>query len=145
MMTNTLTLADVERISGRAAYEHLARDLAVPILAGVQAQGDVIVVPCNATPGGGAVDVGPAGVDVVVALSDGRHAHTLIAPDGGCTVRVVPDDARRNGSLTLAIVDATAPVYLLHAEHGASGLAPGRYELRGQRVWDAAEARRVAD
>ncbi len=59
-------------------------------------------------------------------LLDGVHPHVLVADPGTC-----PLDG---GSFT-----ATAPVYLMHPEHGATGLAPGTYATRRQREW-----RRVA-
>jgi hypothetical protein len=35
--------------------------------------------------------------------------------------------------LAIALVDTMAPVYLLHREHGGTGIAPGRYAVRRQR------------
>lgn len=141
-MTATLTLADVEAMSDRQVYDWLDRSVSVPIHDGMQAQGDIIVVPISRTPGGGAVDCPRHGIDVVPSVNGG-HAHTLLAPDGGCTVRLTrttgPED------LVIALIDTTETCYLLHAEHGASGIAPGRYEIRRQREWSAAEARRIAD
>jgi hypothetical protein len=141
---NTLTLSDVERHAGRTCYGHVSEALAeieVPVLDGPQAQGDLLIVPVARTAGAGAVDV-TAPVDVIPAVNGG-HAHTLVAPDGGC--RIALRSTGGADDLVLALVDAEQPVYLLHAEHGATGLAPGSYELRGQREFDAAEARRVAD
>ena len=141
---NTLTLSDVERHAGRSCYDHVSEALAeieVPVIDGPQAQGDLLIVPVARTAGGGAVDVtGP--VDIIEAINGG-HAHTLVAPDGGCRAHV----RRPTGAddLVLATIDNTMPVYLLHAEHGAMGLAPGSWEMRGQREFDAAEARRIAD
>ncbi|WP_285572884.1 hypothetical protein [Actinoallomurus iriomotensis] len=47
--------------------------------------------------------------------------------------------------LTLGAFEATAPVYLLHAEHGATGCAPGKYAVRRQREFEGRRARLVAD
>lgn len=138
----TLTLGDIETIADRACYDWLDRTLVTPIIDTVQAQGDVLVVPVTRTAGAGAVDVPRSGVDVVRAV-DGSHAHTLLAPDGGC--RIVLRDSGSADDLVIALIDSTETCYLLHAEHGATGLAPGRYEVRRQREFDAAEARRIAD
>ena len=119
----------------------LLADVDVPVLAGPQSQGNLLAIPTDRHRDGTAVNVPSAGVDII-APADGGHAHTLVAPDGA-TVQLChsadPND------LVLAVVECDAPVYLLHAEHGATGLAAGRWELRGQREYDAAEARRVAD
>lgn len=139
------TLADIEQIAGRKCYDHVSdlfADVEVPILDEPQCQGDLLIVPVKRTAGAGAEDVPAAGVDVIAPV-DGGHAHTLVAPDGGCVAHVrEPVDAN---DLVLATVTTDRPVYLLHAEHGATGLAAGNWEIRGQREFDAAEARRVAD
>lgn len=141
----TMTLTDLETIAGRECYGHvrdLLADVEVPVLDGPQSQGDLLAVPTDRRHDDTAVDVPAAGVDIIEA-ADGGHAHTLVAPDGGATIQVRrPTDPN---DLVLAVIECTRPVYLLHAEHGAMGLAPGRWEIRGQREFDAAEARRVAD
>jgi len=35
--------------------------------------------------------------------------------------------------LTLGAVDTSVVAYLIHPEHGATGIAPGRYVIRRQR------------
>lgn len=141
----TMTLTDIETLAGRECYGHVREMLAdvdVPVLSGPQPQGDLLAVPTDRHHDDSAVDVPRAGVDIIEAVNGG-HAHTLIAPDGGATVQVRrPTEA---DDLVLAVIECTRPVYLLHAEHGATGLAAGRWEIRGQREFDAAEARRVAD
>lgn len=47
--------------------------------------------------------------------------------------------------LAIGLFEATAPVYLLHPEHGASGCAPGSYVVRRQREREDPHARLVAD
>lgn len=141
----TITLDTLETAAGRRCYDHvrdLFADAEIPVMTAVQAQGDVLAVPVTRTPGPDAVDVAAAGVDVI-APADGGHAHTLVAPDGGCRVRLrSPESA---DDLVIAMIDATEPVFLLHTEHGGTGLAAGCWEIRGQREFDAARARRVAD
>ena len=119
----TTTLATIEAVSGITAYDWLARDIEVPVLDGIQAQGDLLVIPIQATPGAGTVTVDRKGVDLVVGV-DGGHTHSLVAPDGGCTVKL--RDTTVGGSpadLTVALLECVNPVYLMHPEHGASGVA----------------------
>lgn len=145
MSTATLTLNEIESIVGRSCYDHVSDEfgsLDIPVLDGPQAQGDLLVVPVSRTPGAAGRPVAGKGVDVVEA-ANGGHAHTLVAPDGGC-VAVVRESSSAD-DLVVALIDCVSPVYLFHMEHGATGIAPGRYEIRGQREFDAAEARRVAD
>lgn len=146
MDTITRTLADIEQTSGLTAYDWLPRDIEVPELDGLQAQGDLLVVPTTRTAGAGATDV-PAGPGIELVKGDqGGHTHSLVAPDGGCTVHL--RDTSVGGStddLVVALVTCTKPVFLMHPEHGASGIAPGNYEIRRQREFNAAEARRIAD
>lgn len=143
-MNSTLTLSDIEQHAGRRCYGHVSDQLAdieIPVLAGVQAQGDLLIVPVRRNAGAGAVEV-TRPVDVIPA-TNGGHAHTLVAPDGGCVAHIRTSTSV--GDLVLATISCTEPVFLLHAEHGATGLAAGNYEMRGQREFDAAEERRVAD
>ena len=44
-MYSELTLSDLTSLSGLEVLEHLDRQVAVPITAGLQAQGDLIVIP----------------------------------------------------------------------------------------------------
>lgn len=132
------TLADIEQIAGRRAYDWLARDLETPVLSGPQAQGDLFVLPITSEVSGS--DVLRAGVDVIEPTADGGHAHTLVAPDGGVALEWVDGHAH-----IIALICVAQPAYLLHDEHGASGIAPGNYELRRQTETSLAEQRRVAD
>ena len=107
----------------------LAQDLDIPVLAGLQHQGDVSVVPAAMVhdyveP---ATYVPAEGVAVVQALSNG-NTHLLLASGD---VRYSPSD----GWLTLGSlhVPPGAEAYLDHPEHGNSGIAPGRYVLRRKR------------
>lgn len=141
----TITLEALETAAGRRCYDHvrdLFADAEVPVLDCSQAQGDLLIVPVSRTAGGGAVGVPAEGVDVI-RPTDGGHAHTLVAPDGGC--RVTLRDSGSTDDLVIAVIETTEPVFLLHAEHGGTGLAPGCWEVRGQREFDAERERRVAD
>jgi hypothetical protein len=129
------TLTDLIGQSGIEVLAHLARDLEIPVLAGVQAQGDVIVLPlgdprfaneAQLQASARWLDVPAAGVEVLRGL----HPHAIVADAATC--RWTTDVVDPSG-LALGVLDATAPVHLLHPEHGAAGIAPGRYLLRHQR------------
>ncbi|MGI5232069.1 hypothetical protein [Actinoallomurus sp. CA-142502] len=83
----------------------------------------------------------PEGVEPLRDTAGG-HSHTLVAAPGTCRWTGMGTDT--NG-LTLGAFEALAPVYLLHAEHGATGCAPGKYAVRRQREVEGRRARLVAD
>jgi hypothetical protein len=136
------TLAEVSTRHAFEVLEHLEADAEVPVLDGLQAQGDLFVVPGAILTGhqrGPDWEVGPAGIAVIEALG-GAHEHRLFAGAPG-TASWYP--ATVEGQV-LGVAECTEPAYLLHPEHGATGIAPGRYELRRQRE-QADEERLVAD
>ncbi len=108
---------------------HHEREALIPIIGGLQAQGDVMVVPAALTLPTATVLVPTAGIAVVKGESGG-NTHLLLA-DGP----VFFESIRGRSELTLGVV--TVPVgsiaYLAHPEHAYAGLAPGSYELRRQR------------
>lgn len=136
------TLADVTGATGFAVLEHLEADAEVPVNDGLQAQGDLFIVPTAAPApgaGGGPQMVPAAGIAVIEAIGGG-HEHRLFAGTPG-TAFWAP--ATRTGQ-SIGVLQCTAPAYVLHPEHGATGIAPGTYELRRQRE-QADEQRLVAD
>lgn len=117
--------------------------LTFPVLEGMQAQGDLIVIPSDLLP----FTLRPAGDWVWVpaegwVVLDGVHPHVLVARPGTCRVKAFSGSSP---GLELALFEATAPVYLMHAEHGATGFAPGSYTARRQREWTKRVVRPVAD
>lgn len=133
----TTTLAELTEQSGLGVLDHLDTALTIPVTAGLQAQGDLLVVPwrmvaaAEARPGAPTTPtpVPPTGIEILRSAGGG-NPHTLLA-DGKCTWTgrwFVDGDG-----LTLGVVDASSVAYLLHPEHGASGIAPGRYVIRRQR------------
>jgi hypothetical protein len=66
------------------------------------------------------------------------YPHTLVADPGTCEWTMAVDDRLR---LALGAFRTTAVAYLLHPEHGGSGVAPGKYVVRRQR--ERAQSRRV--
>lgn len=136
------TLTDIEATV--AYYDHVDLAEPIPVLHGPQAQGDVIAIPIDphakiATAAAKArwVEVPPGGVTLVA----GAHAHVLAADPGTC--RYTLDVVDPTG-LAVAIVTADDTAWLLHPEHGGTGLAAGTWAIRRQRE-QAAEQRLVSD
>jgi hypothetical protein len=116
---------------------HLDRQTAIPILSGLQFQGDVAVVPAERTPSRTPV---PADGVAVVRGEAGTNTHLLLATGAVC---YTPDAfGTVLGVLTVA---EGATAYLAHPEHAFSGIGPGTYELRRQREQGDRETRLVAD
>lgn len=131
----TMTLAELTERTGLDVLDHLERQVTVPVVDGLQAQGDLIVVPLDLL-----VDVReaatarrrpvpPGGVELLRGAAGG-NPHTLVADPGACTWTTDVIDAER---LALGILTTTAPAYLIHPEHGGTGIAPGAYAIRRQR------------
>ncbi|GAA4209297.1 hypothetical protein [Microbispora amethystogenes] len=148
-----VTLASLSHQTGLAVLDHLERSARVPVVDGLHAQGDLIVVPLALIASAVAVrpearwtDVPPEGVELLRGAAGG-NPHTLVADPGTC--RWTADVADAEG-LALGIFEASAVVYLLHPEHGATGCASGAYVVRRQREhispdWHGRTARLVAD
>ena len=140
-MTNR-TLAELEREHGIQVDEHLDRQLDVPVSAGLQRQGDVIVIPSDITPvGGHATTAVPRDGVAVVQGENGGNTHLLLAAGD-----VRYDTLTGTSELDLGVLTVAdgATAYLAHPEHGYAGIAPGTYTMRRQRE-QADEIRMVAD
>ena len=121
------------------------------IVDGLQAQGDLIVVPLpllassvKFSSGWAPVswtDVPPEGIELLRGAAGG-NPHTLVADPGTCrwTTNVADFDG-----LAIGIFETSAVAYLLHPEHGATGCTPGTYVIRRQREHEGHRARLVAD
>jgi hypothetical protein len=130
------TLADLTGATGRPVDLHLMLDLVIPVHDGIQAQGDLIVLPMDDAVGhvtvrSGAAwhEVPPEGVELLRGGAGG-NAHTLVADPGTCLWTADVDDTL---GLALGAFEALDVAYLLHREHGGTGIAPGRYVVRRQR------------
>lgn len=120
-------------------HEHLSRVQIIPVLSGVQFQGDVAVVPTS-----GYVDTGspvPATGVPVVRGENGGNTHALLA-DGPVTWNEGAGAIALD--LGVVVVPDGATAWLAHPEHGYLGIAPGSYYLRRQRE-QADEIRLVQD
>ena len=128
------------------ALAELAAELDVPVVAGLQHQGDVSVIPAAWAPEyrTPTTPVPRAGVPVVRGESGG-NTHALLA-DAGSGVLVTVLDAVSVEDLTVAhlLVPDGAVAWLDHPEHGNSGIGPGEYVLRRKRE-QADIVRMVAD
>jgi hypothetical protein len=142
------TLAEVTTATGFEVLEHLEAETEVPVLDGLQAQGDLFIVPAAswsqtiAPQDGYRRNLKPVAVDgiPVIEAVNGGHEHRLFAGTPG-TAFWAPST---RGGQDIGVLECTQPAYLLHPEHGATGLAPGTYVLRRQRE-QAEEERLVAD
>lgn len=133
------TLATLIDTHGVDVLDHLDRQASVPVLTGMQRQGDVLVIP-NAVKT--ATTVVPAVGVPVVRGEAGGNTHLLLA-DG-----LVFCDTHPASATNLLLATVTVPegstAYLAHPEHGYMGVGPGWYTLRRQREL-ADEIRMVAD
>lgn len=126
--------------------DHLERQVAIPVLDGPQAQGDLIVLPAAMVPT--VTDRGwtpwrpvPAGGVELVRGVAGNNPHTLVADPGTCEWTTSVRDPLE---LAIVLFTNTAPAYLIHPEHGGSGVAPGRWVVRRQQE-SGTRRRLVAD
>jgi hypothetical protein len=140
LMLTTLTLADLTARTGLNVLGHLEREVTIPVIDGLQAQGDLLVIPIAFLAAGPRRDVSivdsarwhevpGAGVEVLRA-GTGGNPHTLVADPGTCRWTTGVSDLQQ---LALGALSTTAVAYLIHPEHGGSGIAPGTYVIRRQR------------
>lgn len=135
------TLADLCDAAGVEVLDHLDLQVTIPVLTGLQAQGDVAVIPRRKGKGV-TITVPPEGIPVVRGEAGG-NTHLLVA-DGPCVWRATTSTDLRNLTLGMVTVPEGSTAFLLHPEHGGMGMAPGTYEIRRQRE-QADEIRVVAD
>ncbi|GAA2612520.1 hypothetical protein GCM10010411_54090 [Actinomadura fulvescens] len=146
--SQTVTLASLSEQTGLAVLDHLERSVSIPVVDGLQAQGDLIVVPHSLLasavrfwPTTSWKDVPAEGVELLRGEAGG-NPHTLVGDPG--TVRWTTGVSDSDG-LAIGVFEASAVAYLLHPEHGASGCAPGTYVVRRQRESEGGRGRLVAD
>lgn len=131
---------------GVTVPDHLAADMEVPILTGVQFQGDIGIIPASMDSfGAGGVKLEPVpdkGIQVIHGEATG-NTHWLHKGFESPGVQW----ARVEHELVLAVVSVPEgqSAELIHTdEHGANAMGPGLYVLRGKR--ELADAiRRVQD
>jgi hypothetical protein len=121
--------------------EHLLADAEIPVITGVQGQGDLLVFPITKTTHK-LIPVPNAGVQVVFGEATGNSHYLQRGFDS-------PDVtyARVEDGLLLAVVSVPdgQTAQLVHTdEHGVNGIGPGLYAIHGKRE-QAEEIRRVTD
>jgi len=125
-MTYGTALAKV----GATVPEHLLADAEVPILAGPQAQGDLLIVPIESTDAV-LIPVPREGVQVVFgeATGNSHFLHQGFDSPGVMYARVDAD-------LLLAVVQVPEgqSAQLIHTdEHGSNGIGAGLYGIHAKR------------
>lgn len=134
------TTAQMIEATGVTVVTEQDFELDIPVLAGIQRQGDVIVIPrlgvLAATPV-------PATGTPVVRGENGGNTHAIYPADGAVFCDVAQPSVRELRVATLMVPEGST-AYLGHPEHGYMGIAPGSYEIRRQREM-AEEMRMVAD
>ncbi|MGV8872905.1 MAG: hypothetical protein ACOH2Q_10280 [Rhodococcus sp. (in: high G+C Gram-positive bacteria)] len=135
-MNSNMTLSTLTTLSGLGVLDYLDREISVPVIDGLQAQGDLIVVPHALVMASVAVtdrnhieNVPLSGLELLRSAVGG-NPHNLVADGGPCTWSSPVFDTR---GLALGILDTSVTAYLIHPEHGATGIAPGRYVIGRQR------------
>lgn len=116
---------------------HLEEQAEIPLLTGLQRQGDVFLVPMKAGQVSGLKPVPAEGIPLVRG-ENGGNTHLLVAEGD---VQFAASQGQDIGTIVVAEGSAA---YVLHPEHGAAGIAPGHYIGRRQRE-QAEEIRLVAD
>jgi hypothetical protein len=132
---STRTLGALATAHGVPILEHLDQQLQIPVLAGLQFQGDIALIPevspSGANPIRADAQVPAEGVAVVRGESGG-NTHLLVA-DGPGVLWAPATNLGTDLTLGHLTVPPGSLAYLLHPEHGANGIAPGTYEIRRQR------------
>lgn len=131
------SLGSIIEVTGVDVDDHLDREELVPVLTGLQVQGDLIVIPTRPSAKQGK-PVGRDGVPVIRSENQG-HTHLLIGEDlAWAPVKQFGQD------IGVVTVPADGTGYLAHPEHGYLAFGPGCYLLRRQRE-QANEIRLVQD
>ncbi|MFD7709925.1 hypothetical protein ACFV6E_06285 [Streptomyces sp. NPDC059785] len=148
MTMPTMTLADLTSRTGLDVLDHLERQVTIPVVDGLQAQGDLIVVPYGFVAHSVRLhswatwtDVPADGVELLRGAAGG-NPHSLVADPGTCRWTTGLRDPL---GLCLGMLDTTAVAYLIHPEHGGTGIAPGRYVVRRQRERGSQRAGRLGN
>ena len=130
----TATLRQLIDKYGFDVHDHLDRDLEIPVHAGLQAQGDLFIIPADPNRDSQGAPVPLDGIPVIEAVGGG-HEHRLFAGQPG-TAFFTPAGAREQD---IGLLECTESAYIAHPEHAYAGIAPGTYILRRQREqadWD---------
>ena len=113
---------------GFDVHDHLDRALEIAVHSGLQAQGDLFIIPVDPYDESQGAPVPFDGIPVIEAIGGG-HEHRLFAGQPG-TAFFTPAGVR---SLDIGLLECTEPAYIAHPEHAYAGIAAGTYLLRRQR------------
>lgn len=140
MTTARTTYGDILAAHDVEIPAHLEAQTAIPVLTGLQVQGDVAIIPTRKSARKGTPV--PAGGVAVVRGESGGNTHLLVTEGPTSWASVVGNPTLLD--LGVVTVPEGATAFLLHTEHGANAMGPGNYTLRRQRE-QADELRVVAD
>jgi hypothetical protein len=133
----SITIETAEQTFGVQVDEHHDRGLQIPVLRGLQFQGDVAVLPIDIDRRASIVSdehVVPRNGVAVVRGEAGGNTHLLL---GAPAAYWAPSDRAGTDPSDLDLGTLTVPdgstAYLAHPEHAFAGIAPGSYILRRQR------------
>ena len=141
---DSMTYGTALKFHGITIPPHLEEDLEVPVLTGLQAQGDLLVAPVEDLNESGLVfEVIPnAGIQVVQGEGSGNTHYLNRGPD---SPGVSWASGQRGVVLGYVRVPAGQTAYLTHTdEHGCNGIGEGTYRIGRQRE-RAEEIRMIAD
>lgn len=129
---------------GVTVPDHLAADAEVPILTGVQAQGDLLVHPVDPVGDRAWLPVPDQGLRVVHGEATG-NTHWLHrgfgSPDVAWAAGRDDEPGPEHGALGHLRVPPGQSALLIHTdEHGANGIGPGTYAIRRKREVHLGEA-----
>lgn len=144
---------------GALVPPHLRADLEVPVLTGVQAQGDLLIFPAElAADAAMAVEwrrVPDTGIALVRSEATGNTHWLHRAPDSQDVqwapsrpvddLHTAPDDPARLRLAHLRVPPGQAALLIHTDEHGANGIGPGTYTVHRKREADAASMRLLED
>ncbi len=139
-MATTLELAAQ---TGVSIVTDIDPSIDIPVSAGMQRQGDVLLIPL-VSGAGKVVDAVPPGGTPVVRGENGGNTHAIYAADGPVFCDSVAATGERLMVAHLSVPDGST-AYLGHPEHGFLGIAAGEYEIRRQREHAEEMSRLVAD
>lgn len=137
----TMTYAEALTKVGATVPDHLVADAEIPILSGPQAQGDLLIVPIDATK----ADLSPVpdeGVQIVFgeATGNSHFLHRGFDSPGVEFARVTTGQC-----IAVVKVPEGQSAQLIHTdEHGSNGIGPGLYGIHEKRE-QADVIRRVTD
>lgn len=120
------TLSRLVQTHGIDVLDHLDMEMSIPILTGLQRQGDVIVVPDSKAT---ATTLVPKSGIPVVRGENGGNTHAIVA-DGEVFCDVFAPSAN---SLIVAKLVVKDVAWLAHPEHGFMGIGAGSYTISRQR------------